>query len=461
MMGRFFLVWMSLLLLPAAVWGQSSVDPREFGLDLPPGMLSQPASPTVTTNDPDGKPVVGRIQVAVGDSAVVLLPDGQLVARKAGEFTPTDKKFVPADKEELAIQLVAKEFAGFKVKQTKHYIYIYNSSEEFYLGTSRILETMLPGVTAYVEGQKIDTHPPEVPLIVVMFATDEQFQAYRRMPPGVIAYYHTLSNRVFMYEQSALARERPDLALQQAISTVAHEGAHQILHNIGVQQRLSIWPMWISEGLAEYFAPTSIGKGLRWKGAGQVNDLRMFELEQYVKSRASVKPDGQLVEHTVAAARLSSTGYASAWALTHYLAKNKRPEFNAYMRAVSKLGPMEGSSNIVPPGIVKENLELFRQTFGDKFDDLETRLVAHLKKQDYTDPFADQPHFVAAIAIAVGKRPQRQVQTFHNPKLAEKWIRETVEKLPAEQRDAAESVIRQFPNRAAAETFASQWTAGK
>ena len=90
-----------------------------------------------------------------------------------------------------------------------------------------------------------------------------------------------------MYEQSKLAEVRPDLAVQQAISTIAHEGVHQILHNIGVQQRLSVWPMWLSEGLAEFFAPTTIGARLKWKGAGQVNDLRMFELEQYLKSNAA------------------------------------------------------------------------------------------------------------------------------------------------------------------------------
>src|SRR6188472_4639005 len=161
-----------------------------------------------------------------------------------------------------------------------------------------------------------------------MFRTETEFNRHRRMPAGVVAYYDPVTNRVFMYEQSRLAQVRPDLALGQAISTIAHEGVHQILHNIGVQQRLSMWPMWLSEGLAEYFAPTTAGERLKWKGSGQVNDLRMFELEQYIKSRAAEKPDGQMIEHTTQAARLTSTGYASAWALTHYLAKNKRAEFN-------------------------------------------------------------------------------------------------------------------------------------
>lgn len=81
-----------------------------------------------------------------------------------------------------------------------------------------------------------------------------------------------------------------------------------------MQQRLSIWPLWLSEGLAEYFAPTVAGERLRWKGAGVVNDMRMFELEEYLKSLAADKPDGQMVAQTALAARLRGPGYATAWA---------------------------------------------------------------------------------------------------------------------------------------------------
>src|SRR5688500_348712 len=217
------------------------------------------------------------------------------------------------------------------------------------------------------------------------------------------------------------------------------EGTHQILHNIGVQERLSFWPMWISEGLAEYLAPTSTGARLKWKGPGEVNDLRMFELEQYLKSEAADEPDGEMIEHTVLAGRLSSTGYASAWALTHFLAKQKRTEFNAYLRDVSRLQPLEGAIEVTPPGIVRSNRELFAKHFGEDFTEMETRLIAHLKKQPYTDPFKDSPHFVATLVASDGRRPQRSVNTFHSPQLAQKWLSETLDKVPAEHKDAAQS----------------------
>lgn len=457
------------LLIFAACAGDSTfsqsapvnVDPRPFGIDLAPGPVSPGKEQTVTTAGPEGQPpTVGRVHVRVGEGALVLLPDGQLVPRKAGEFAPTDRPFEAISQEALTKQLAA-EFPGFKIKATNHYLYVYTTSEEFQLGTSRILESMFAGLKTFAGAQKLETHDPATPLVVVMFKTDEEFQKYRRMPEGIVAYYHILSNRVFLYEQSKLAQVRPDLAIQQSISTIAHEGAHQILHNIGVQQRLSFWPMWLGEGLAEYLAPTSTGARLKWKGPGEVNDLRMFELEQYLKSDAAKAPDGKLIDQTVLAGRLTSTGYASAWALTHYLAKHRRAEFGELLRDCSQLGPLEGAIEITPPGIVRSNHAQFTRLFGNDLTDLETRLILHLKRQPYTDPFKDQAHFVATLIAKNGRVPSRSANTFHTEALARKWLADSLAKIPAEQQAAAQSAVQRFPNRLQAEAFATQFLRSK
>lgn len=439
-----------------ADWKPISITPADMGIDLPAGAVRPGGGAVISTRNPQGERVLARIHCHVGDGVMALLPDGQLVPRKAGEFQPSSEKFLPEDRKALAARLVAAEFPGFKSKQTNHYVYIYDTSEEFALATSRILETMLPGVALHGKAQQIAVRDPETPLVVVMFKDEAAFQKHQAMPQGVVAYYHSVSNRVFMYEQSHLADARPDLAVQQALSTIAHEGAHQILHNIGVQQRLSIWPLWLSEGLAEYFAPTIAGERLRWKGAGVVNDMRMFELEQYLKSRAADKPDGQMVAQTALAARLRSTGYATAWGITHYLAKNKRVEFNGFVKQMSGLGPFESAGPIVAPGVVRENLALFQEAFGDNLAEIETRVVLHLRKQPYTDPFAGQPHFVASLEAPGAKRPTRLVNTFHSRALAEKWLAETLQQLDAADRPRAKTALQLFPNRAAAEAFARQ-----
>jgi hypothetical protein len=450
----------AILLASSAIAEDSEVtaDPREFGLDLAPGIVAPGDNRAVTTTDDAGQPVVGRIHVRVGTGAVVLLPNGELVARRDGQFAPTDRKFEPLDKDKFAARLAA-EFPGFKTKTSNHYIYVYDSSDEFQFGTSRILETMFPGVKNWADSCHIEVKNPVHPLVVVMFRSENEFQRYRRMPPGVVAYYDPVTNRVFVYEQSRLAQVRPDLALGQAISTIAHEGVHQILHNIGVQQRLSVWPMWLSEGLAEFFAPTTMGAKLKWKGAGQINDLRMYELEQYVRGNSAVDSNGELVEHAVLAGRLTSTGYAAAWALVHYLAKYKRPELLNLVHESSQIGPLTGATNVTSLGVVRENRDTFVTKFGDNFKDLESRLIAHLKKQPYTDPFLDAPHFVATFVANSGRKPQITANTFHSLPLASKWVSDMREKLPDSDRSSAQATIRQFPNRPQADAFARQFLA--
>lgn len=458
-------VWLWLALvgfsvgLPAA-WGQGEVfiDPRSFGLELPLGPVRYPEGEpqTVVTRDDQGQPVAALLHVQVGSGAIVQMPDGQLVARREGEWDPTDRRFEPLTKEAVARQ-VAREFAGFKVKQTAHYVYVYDTSEEFQFGTSQILESMLPGMQSWLRTRKLPVEAPAMPMVVVMFKDEATFRAYRRLPPEVVAYYDPVTHRIYLYEQSRLAQMRPDLALRQAIATIAHEGAHQILHHVGIQQRLSVWPAWLSEGMAEYFAPTTVNQRLRWKGPGQPNDLRLFELEQYLKEKSATGTKGELVEHTVLAGQLTSTGYAAAWALVHYLARQKPAELTALLDEARQIRPLKGAVVASTLGIVRENRDMFARLVGDDFSGLETRLITHLKRLPYSDPFADAPHFVATLVSLEQGRPKRQAGTFHSLPMAAKWLKEMQDQLPAPQRGESRGAIAAFPNRAAAEAFAAKW----
>lgn len=431
------------------------VNPRLFGLDLPVGTLRTGGGRRVVAPS-DPEPVVARVLAEVGDHYAVLLPDGRIVTHPTRDVAVTERPFVPATPEQIGERLAQGPLARFRVRNTRHFVFVSNASDEFTTVTARMLETMVPGLLGFAELMKLPASEPELPMPVIVFRTQDEYRQFGRMPPGVIAYYNVLENYVALCEENSLAGVRPELALQLAFSTIAHEGAHQILGNIGVQQRLSRWPMWLSEGLAEYLAPTAPGKKLRWKGAGQINDSRMFELENYLKSRDGDSADGQMIEHTVLAGRLTSTGYASAWALVHHLAKNHRPEFQRILAETSRLGPLQGETRIEPPGICRANLVAFTKTMGADLGAIEQKLVAHLKRQPYIDPFADLPHFAAIVTSGNANRPRRESNVFHTREQAEKWSADTLNKLPDDVRSAAKALIRPFPNRAAAEAFARQ-----
>ena len=452
--------------LPLAVVPQTElangqgIPPREFGFDIPPGKISYPAGQAVLTRDPDGNRVVAQVHVRVGKNYVLLFPDGQLAVQSVANTIDTDQPFVAVGKESLVAQLLVdlpRTEVPWKTRTTRRYLFVYNTNTEFALVTSRILETMFPGIRKFSEKLKTTIHDPVVPMVVIMFGTEREFRAFRSVARGVHAYYEPVSNRIVLYQQKHKPSLKPQLAIQQSISTIAHEGAHQILHNIGVQQRLSRWPMWLSEGLAEYFAPTSVGKRLRWKGLGQVNDLRMFELEQFLKSQESDRRGGEMIEQTVAANRLSSTGYASAWSLTHFLAQRRKPQFQAFLHAVSQLKPLQGNPNPGNRENTVENLSVFQTHFGDDLIKLENELIQHLKRLPYQDPYAEFPHLVGMIVYRDGRQLRRVANLFHTQDVASKWTTETLQALPEPQRASARHALRSFPNRNSAERFAKQW----
>ena len=337
----------------------SGGDDRQIA--IPPGaVIERPKDLWVQTVDKDGEAAVGRVFLRVGPTTVVELGDGTFSKRATDEIRTSERPFRPMSDKQLVLQL-KQQFPSMQVESSKGYVFVHNTSPVFAQVTRRILTTMLPGIRKYARKQQLEITAPEFPLVVLMFRTRREFDALERMSDSIIAYYNPWTNYIVLYEETPLFRINRDMAIRETLSTIAHEGVHQILHNIGVQQRLSRWPMWVSEGLAEYFAPTELGQRMNWKGAGMVNDLRMLELEHYVKAKAFDSQEGEMIEHTVGAARLTSTGYATAWALTHYLAKNERSEFDDLLRELTKIGPLQSTGAAEKSGLIRQNMVLKNQ----------------------------------------------------------------------------------------------------
>ncbi len=305
---------------------------------------------------------------------------------------------------------------------------------------------MYPPVLAYFKRLKLPVHHPEVPLVAIMFRTEEEFRKFDEVPSGIVAYYNTLTNQIVMYEQSGLVEVAPELAMKQSIGTIAHEGIHQILHNIGVQQRLSKWPMWLSEGLAEYFAPTTVDRRLRWKGVGMPNDLRMYELAGVLKKNPN--SGGEMIDAVVGASRLTSTGYAAAWSLTHYLASRQKEKFQDYLRDVAQLGPLEPAAQQA----ATVGRQTFDKHFGNDYGEIAEGVIEHLRSLPYVDPIANQTHYVVLLDSATS----RQVRVTTSPADARKFQEEALSDLPASLRSAARLQVVPFANAQLAKQYANR-----
>lgn len=436
-MNRFLLIAVIFLAIAVVSHAQPTpmANPSDLGLRLPAGKTAfEVVDRQVLFMDGDdeaAEPIVAKVYLEVGSHYVLVLPDGSLRSVEKRLVTETDRPFEPISKDELAEQL-KQQFRGFKTRATRHYLCVYNTSDAFCERKSKILETMYPNLLAYFRRQKLDPVEPDLPLVVVMFRTKREFQEYRKTPDQMLAYYNTVNNRVFMYQYSEMSKDAPWLAIKQSTSTVAHEGVHQILHNIGVQKRLSAWPLWISEGIAEYFAPTSSGIRSKWKGVGRPNEFRMRELFLHLRERENIG-DGSLVEATVTAKQFDSTDYAVAWSLVHYMLTKRRDDFFEYMRDVSEGLPLEASAG---------EKQRFEKYFGRDHAKLEREMLRHIKGLPYVDPIANQPYFL--VTAVTGKKRHATVTSSPDVKRIEK---EMLIKMSVADRARAVFRVRRFPNQ--------------
>jgi hypothetical protein len=436
-------------------------DPSDLGLKLPNADPVAGDDRRVLVKSDDDELVVGKVQVELGDSFVVIMPDGRINVVKTSDATITERPFVGMAAKELADKL-QKKFPGYKVQSTKRFIYVYNTSDLFYKGTSSILESLYPGLIAYCKLRKLTVEDPPYPLVVVMFRKRQEWEDYMHgmfAGSSVAAFYDGATNRVMMYEQSELGEDAPEYAQKQLISTVAHEGVHQILHNIGIQQRLSRWPMWISEGLPEYFAPTSVGRGLKWKGAGQVNDLRMKTIDKLLRmgpqrSLQATKSTNTTTEAIVTATDFDADGYAWSWALTHFLGEKKKPEFQKYLADIASSEPMKRPD-------AEGQRRMFVKHFGSDFAKMDADMLKHLKNLPYVDPIENMTHFVVMMRYPQGLQTMRGYAIALSEKQVAETRAELAAKLTPQEQNSAIFQVRQAKTRTEAMSIAAGWMSSR
>ncbi|HYW46212.1 MAG TPA: tetratricopeptide repeat protein [Bryobacteraceae bacterium] len=140
---------------------------------------------------------------------------------------------------------------------------------------------------------------------VIGFRSAKEYQPYR-LHPGSEAYYVGTESREYIV--------MPALGAGQ-FGMAAHEYAHAVLDGVGLRL-----PVWMSEGLAEFFSTIRIGD----RGCTIGGDLpgRTRELQ-----RGGWISLARLLEATGAGASASELFYAESWILTDMLARS--PEYAA------------------------------------------------------------------------------------------------------------------------------------
>jgi hypothetical protein len=402
-----------------------------------------------------GRTVVARVHGGRGDDLHIMLPDGQLGVPDSLVFA--DEPFRPATVEEMIADLIGGPFEGFRTQSTAHYLIVYNSTDEFAEASGDVLENLYKGLSDALRKRNVPIHEAEFPLVAVIFRTEREFRAFRPVSPEVQAYYEIFTNRIHFYQTSQRDEAAPEVAALRRPQTVAHEGTHQILQNIGVQPRLAAWPAWLVEGLAEYCStPQTTRKRTTWTGLGMVNAAHLAtirDLDDPLSGQiaGTIRPNhigrnpGQpLVEYLVQKTDLTPTDYALAWAMTHYLAKKRVDEFVGFLKAMSQIPPLEDRTP-------EDHLAAFRDAFGKDLGKLDREIDKHLSKLKVNDPL---PYYAVLFQQRIsGSMVRRAAIVSQSPSMIRQWL-DTVksprgepplwEAMPYSSRTPAAFVAEQF-----------------
>ena len=309
----------------------------------------------------DGKQVTIKgefLLKALDESILFESTDGQLHIFNADEIVDLDKvddALPPLDSDQLGESLLEDLPDGFKILKTKRYVIAYQTRSDFAQWIGDLYEKRLvKQFEKFSKDVKYKLNDSRFPMAIVVFGSRPAYDRYvlRELgaePGSMIAHYSQMTNRVAMYDLTfdlgAPGKKRTlkeVLAKRNAIpmvTTIIHEGTHQLMFNRGMQTRLGDVPLWLNEGMANWFETPDLRNGKGWRLPGKVNMARMAQLKKYFQNR----PANSIETLVSTDERFRSEGaldaYAESWALMHFLLKRRKKEFRSYLQAVSAKSP--------------------------------------------------------------------------------------------------------------------------
>ena len=295
-----------------------------------------------------------------------------------------------------------KEFSGkYEVVGTTHYLVCAPSGRASRY--AQLFETIFRDVEQFYRVRGFKVQAPEVPLVAVVFGSQQEFAAYcerDHVTPSasLMGYYSLKTNRVALFDEANLvsAKDRTarpswrhkiasssllsgppryhmpisggqiPIAATSAVSgdtanTIIHETTHQVGYNIGVHSRLGGTPIWIVEGLATVLEPS----GMREKTGRQLQQGRINQerAQWFAKRHRPGRSMGSLAKLVAADDfffQQTLNSYSEAWSFTFFLLENpsRRRDLVTYLQILGSRDPLQQYTS-------KDRLADFQKAFGD------------------------------------------------------------------------------------------------
>ena len=298
-------------------------------------------------------------------------------------------------KDDLGAQLLKELPDGFRIYQTKHYVIAYQNEVDFARWIGGLYESRLYHAFEkfWEKRKKYELDEPRYPLVAIVFGSRAQYMQHveRELGPGqaAIAYYNLQTNRITMFDLTADQRSSNPTnknnrqmeeilrspAAVRMVATIIHEATHQLIFNRGMQTRFAESPLWFNEGLAMYFEAPNLKARRGWTGPGQIFDERLIQFKNDLAGRDGPKSLRMLIssDKRLRDPETAASGYAEAWAFTHFLLNRKADQFVKYLKFMA-------GKKVLVEDTPEKRLEDFHQFFGKSLKELDAEFIRYVRK---------------------------------------------------------------------------------
>lgn len=323
----------------------------------------------------------GTVINVVGQSLVTAQDGGRLFQGDDGRIwtiqpdtiqssESDDSPVIPIDAAEMGRRLLEELPAGFSVYQTTNYVIVHNTHENYVRWVGGLFEQLHRGFFAYWKNQGWELPEAKFPLVALVFADRQNYDAYAMSDVGeaaksTIGYYNLQTNRMTTYYVPNAERN---------VATIIHEATHQLAYNTGLQTRYADNPMWVSEGLAVFFESPDFNTRSGWRSIGKVNVVNLERFRRYSARRGSESLATLLADDNRFRQEASAAdAYSEAWAMTYFLLRTKKKEFIRYLKELSQGKPLAARS-------ARERIEIFEQAIGAELATLDRQFMAYMSR---------------------------------------------------------------------------------
>jgi len=374
--------------------------------------------------------------IARNDSIVYLMQrDGcleKLPLKKITAYRKVGGQFSPFSAADVRDRL-RREFGNeFEIVGTGHYLVC--GPRQRARMYADIFEETYRTFRLYFGARGFSLQEPEFPLVALVFPDPGAFARYARedgvtVSRGLRGYYLLSSNRIALFEseqdRACLPLEEPQGASRAFVSastfrlrvskhtdgpadwlfgrdeaatslwkiaewreegeflgsieanlhdTIVHEATHQVGFNTGLQSRVGVNPLWVTEGLATLFeAPGIRNAGTQYAVSTRINRERSVWFKNFCKTRRKEKSLADFVATDSLFRTSPLDAYSQAWALTFFLVETRSRQYANFLQSIAARPALDSYS-------ADARLADFQQAFGNDLVLLEAAFLRFMNE---------------------------------------------------------------------------------